>query len=645
MQIFRRLLPLLLLVLAAATAGAQEAYNTTLFDKLNPAAAQGGRYSALTGYVAPDGREYALLGGFTGTHIIDVTTKPIRQVAFIPGPNSGWREMKTYGSTAYVVSEGGGGLQIIDLSELPVRATLVESDTRYIDQAHTITQEGHWLYINGSYKGDANGGTLIFDISPDNEVPKLVGKWTDRYVHDCTIRNDTMYAAAINDGQLDIIYLGKDRSAPRFITEIRYAGAGTHNSDLTANGRYIVTTDEIGSTAKTLKFWDRSNMESITKVADYTAVPGEIVHNIHIKGDYAYVAWYTAGTRIIDISNPREPVEVGYYDTFEGAANDYDGNWGTYPYLPSGKIISSDMQTGLYVFTFDGGVSGSVHGLVLDSATGRPIPKAFVEFPEIGKTIRADAQGRFKYAGAVDTLEYRAYANNYQIGSGTVILSPEAAAADQNILLRSFPVVNLSLKVVDATSGASLDGFTYTVVERRIESVSEANPQVLVFPQDSGFTIMVGAWGYKPQTIHPNNLTSEIVEVRLARGYSDDARLDLGWIFGTAVDDATAGTWERGATVETIAQPKNDRSASDDNYAFVTGIANSTAGAGANDIDGGSTTLTSPEFDLASYGDPYLNVSIWYSNNGNPDAPVDDHLLLQISNDGGVSWHELETLD
>ena len=59
------------------------AYNTTLFDTLNPSTA--GRYSALWGYTAPDGREYALLGGFSGTHIVDITTKPIRQVAFTRG--------------------------------------------------------------------------------------------------------------------------------------------------------------------------------------------------------------------------------------------------------------------------------------------------------------------------------------------------------------------------------------------------------------------------------------------------------------------------------------------------------------------------------------------------------------------------------
>ena len=41
----------------------------------------------------------------------------------------------------------------------------------------------------------------------------------------------------------------------------------------------------------------------------------------------------------------------GYYDTFEPNHHDsYMGAWGVYPLLPSGNILLSDMQTGLYVF-------------------------------------------------------------------------------------------------------------------------------------------------------------------------------------------------------------------------------------------------------------------------------------------------------
>ena len=67
------------------------------------------------------------------------------------------------------------------------------------------------------------------------------------------------------------------------------------------------------------------------------------------------VSHYADGTRFLDISDPENPIEVGYYDTSE-IEGLYVGNWGTYVDLPSGNIISSDIESGLYVLKF-GGVS------------------------------------------------------------------------------------------------------------------------------------------------------------------------------------------------------------------------------------------------------------------------------------------------
>jgi len=61
------------------------------------------------------------------------------------------------------------------------------------------------------------------------------------------------------------------------------------------------------------------------------------------------MSYYVDGTRVLDISDPVNPVEVGYFDTSDWTGL-YDGNWGTYAYLPSGYIISSDRANGLFIF-------------------------------------------------------------------------------------------------------------------------------------------------------------------------------------------------------------------------------------------------------------------------------------------------------
>ena len=73
----------------------------------------------ICGY-AVNGKEYALLGASKGMIIMDVTN-PVtpKQINQYPGPDNLWKEIKTYKNYAYVTSEGGQGLQIIDLSTLP----------------------------------------------------------------------------------------------------------------------------------------------------------------------------------------------------------------------------------------------------------------------------------------------------------------------------------------------------------------------------------------------------------------------------------------------------------------------------------------------------------------------------------------------
>lgn len=637
------------LVAAEAAAHGQPAhhYNTIPFDSLNPRPPVADeRYSALTGYAAPDGREYALLGGYYGTHIIDVTTKPIVEVAFIPGPPNHWREMKTRGALAYVVSEGGAGLQIIDLAHLPATATLIRSDTGVFKAAHTVTLEGKYLYVNGSYAAaGANGGTLIFSLD-DPLHPALVGKWSRTYVHDCAVRNDTLYAATL--GSLDIVYLGADRTQPRLVASVEYPGAGTHNCDITTDGRYILTSDEVNFTPKTLKVWDRADVESISKAADFTPAPGEVIHNVHIRGNLAFVAWYTAGTRIIDISRPDEPAEVGYFDTYPGSSSKMEGNWEVYPYLPSGKILASDRSSGLFVFTFNGAHRGSVHGTVHDAETNAPIRDAVITLDGSGRRIVTDDQGRFRYAGAVETLAGTVRAVGF--ASRNVSLDLTEAGTELNILLTpTYPLC--TLRAVDAVTQAPLPTFTYRIFERTADgTVAPENPVHFRVPGDSTFHIYVAVWGYRPRVVEVANPSSAI-DVPLERGYADEVEVDLGWSYAAPGDNATDGRWERGRlaplpSYPVVTQPDTDHTGGLGDEVFFTQTSIPGGWPESGDVDNGITTLTSPPMDLASSVDPYLNCALWYSADGyaSEGLPPDDTLQILISADDGATWSVLERL-
>jgi choice-of-anchor B domain-containing protein len=341
----------------------------TLLDSLNRphgVSGQSTRFSACWGWVSPDGREYALIGTYTGTSIIDLNVSPIREIAFVPGNTASYcyREFKTYKNYAYVVSEGGRGVQILNMGRLPDTSGLLVREFNYISAgksvitSHTITFADGYLYLNGSSNWSP-GGIVIFSLKNDPANPQYVGQYQPMYIHDSYVRNDTLYAAAIYTGGGLYVADVRDKANPQLIKKISYTGSGTHHAWATISGRYALTTDEIGSTVSSLKIWDMQNLGSgppYTPLASYTANPSRKIHNVHGRGNYAYVSHYSEGMRVVDVRNPASPLEVGFYDSYPGTPppSGYDGCWGVYPYFPSGRWIGSDMQTGLYVLSFAG---------------------------------------------------------------------------------------------------------------------------------------------------------------------------------------------------------------------------------------------------------------------------------------------------
>ncbi len=361
--------------------------------------------SAIWGYTAPDGREYALVGitgsgsGNTsgGTSIVDITddNNP-RVVTHIVGPNSTWREMKTYKHYAYVVTEasGGTGVQIIDLSQLPDTARLVRtfnytSGTKNINNSHTITIADGYMYLNGCANWSP-GGILIFDLRNDPTNPQFVSEYQPMYVHDSYVLRDTIYAAAIYSGGGVIIADARNKFNVQPIGRIAYTSSGTHNVWVTKDRRFALSTDEITHPRKNVKFWDISNLPTIptTTSAEFTVDPTSTVHNVHIRGDYAYCAWYQGyGIQIIDIHNPLVPVlAAGYSIPGSGLS------WEVYPYFPSGKIIlgagpQSASSTGLWIFRFS------------ELAPRRPV--RLLE-PAHNDTVRVQNSMRLRWTKATD---------------------------------------------------------------------------------------------------------------------------------------------------------------------------------------------------------------------------------------------------
>ncbi len=350
-------------------------FNTHLLRHLNPRPTNHQyKYSACWGYRAPNGREYAIIGSEPGTSFVDITdSSNITEVGFIAGLTSEWREMKVYSHYAYIVSEASGSkLQIVDLQYLPDSAHLVTTwGYGSYTHTHSISQNGPYLYLNGGNSA-ANGGITIVNIT-DPINPVKMGQWTTLYAHDTRILNDTIWASNIYTGQTSIINATNKSSPTTVRTWQSYPQStiSTHNCAITGDRKYILTTNEVDTPPGQLNVWNIQDLNNITFVTQWqpTNLTTTIVHNVEIYGNYAVIAHYSAGIRIVDISNPAVPTEVAWYDTYKrDNSTDYVGCWGVFMF-PSGKIIGSDTDSGLYVvktnFTITGiGTGGYVNNTI-----------------------------------------------------------------------------------------------------------------------------------------------------------------------------------------------------------------------------------------------------------------------------------------
>ncbi len=389
-----------------------------------------GEYSACWGYTAPDGREYGILGCAKGTAFIDITdTNNIYEAAYLPGLEmpSCCREMKVFSHYAYVVADGiPSGLQIIDLQYLPDSVRLV--NTYFVGDftmGHTISIEGPYLYINA---GDYNiGGLFVLDLSIDPVNPVKRGEWEEYVVHDSRIINDTIFACNIYypPGRISVIDATNKDNLRTIAFWENVPSPGPHNIAISENRRYAFVTDEIGGNPRLLKIWDISNLNNAVKIAEWhpPGITTSIIHNVELFGRYLFAAHYTAGLRVVDVSNPFGPVEAAFYDTFPDNDNfTFEGCWGAYIFN-SEKIIASDRNTGLYVFRTNFPLKEKNPAIAENFLLGQNFPNPYNPVTTIKYSLKSDSYVTFRIYNVTGKLVSTIIDGNIAAGNRQVVLN------------------------------------------------------------------------------------------------------------------------------------------------------------------------------------------------------------------------------
>jgi len=543
------------------------------------------------GYVAPSGREYALVGLQCGLGVVEITD-PINPVILgtINGPCSPWRDVKTIGAYAYVVSEGGGGMQVVDLSL--VDSGIVNLVATYTAGGYSTThnivadEASEYVYLVGA--NIANGGLVAIDVSnPLN--PTFAGAWSVRYVHDAQVVTYTegplagrQIAYCYNGGAgLQIIDV-TDKSAMFVVGSTSYSQiAYCHQGWLDESGSYVYLNDELDEQSFGLgqtnsRVIDVSDPTNPVVVGSYSSGKTAIDHNNYVEGDFLFQANYRSGLQVFDISNPTNPQLVGSFDTFPSSdGNNFNGAWSVYPYLPSRNVIVSDIEGGLFVLNVEAFNPADL-SVTIDVGPGESLNPGE---PAPVEAIVADG---------ASTLEPGSVRLAYTVGE-----DPEA----------QLPMTDLG----GGRFGASLPAF---------DCFDNVSYQV-VADASSGAEIRSVA-------------RSAVVRTGTVEVFADSFAANLGWT--TTTGGATGGAWERGA-------PAGDGSRGDpttdfdgDNACYLTENA-----AGNTDVDGGPVVLTSPAtIDLGPDSRvATLSYAYWiYSTGG-------ESLSVEASPDGGSTWQSV----
>ncbi len=602
--------------------------------------------SDIWGWAAPDGTEYALVGVRNGFSIVSLEDpENPYEAAFIPGPSTTWRDIKTWDHYAYVTNEGGDGLLVVNLENLPDGLTNDDwfywaPDLPGLGTLSTI----HNLYIDEfgtCYLAGANinsGGVLYVDVATDPFGPQFVGAGPPIYSHDVYARDNFLYSSEIYQGVF-AIYDVSDLTNPALVNTQSTGATFTHNTWLSDDGNTIFTTDELANApCGSYDISDKNDIKELNQFRPLTTLGvGVIPHNVHVWNDYIIISYYTDGCIIVDASVPDNLIEVGNFDTYIPANTGFSGAWGAYPFLPSGLVLVTDIGNGLYVLEPNYVRAARLQGIVTDSETqdniaGVDVSMDAVELNQSVTNVSGEYKTGVATAGTFDvTFTKLGY---FPKTVSATLVNGEITILD--VELDPMPNFMVTGQVVRSDNGDPIPNAKVLVFNNTtsFESVSDGNGNFSLNGLIGGqYDIFAGSWGYlhNKVEIDLNQPTSVVIE--LDEGYQDDFFTDFNWKL--AENSAETGNWEMGEPVGTTyqggeANPELDVLNDYGDMCYVTG--NGGGSAGNDDVDNGFTVLISPAMELLSkYEYPVFNYSLWFFNDGGNGDP-DDKLEVGVTN-------------
>ena len=546
----------------------------------------------------------------------------------VPGPVTTWRDIKNHNDVVYVTTDGvSDGLTIIDMTDPENIITKIWNEPLWIGNSIDSLKTCHNIYIDNGFAylagcNVSNGGVIILDIDTDPLNPEMVGYADQDYSHDVFTKGDKMYTSEIFKGWFGV-YDISDKANPIRLATQQTGTVFTHNTWTDDEENYIFTTDERPDAY--LEVYEISDLSDIQFIDRYrppeSEFNGTIPHNTHYQDGYLITSWYTDGVVVLDAHRPENLIKVAAYDTFQGDDGGFMGCWGAFPYLPSGLLLASDRQTGLYVFSPSYKRACYLEGNVTSLVTGQAINGATITI-DAAQLARenTNAAGNYK-TGLADAGTYEVTVSHPDYSPITVeveMINGEVTIQDFQLFIEGASVYTAT--VVKDSDDTPIPNALMKLLDSEgkiIELNSDADGASLLELAEGQYTLYASKWGYNIGVFEFDTATDPDIQVRLPEGYRDEFFFDHNWQISGTIDQ---GQFEIAAPQELI-QLDNILNVGSDNpddigdQAMLTG--NGTDFPIHLDyVYQGYTIATTPPMDLNSYDYPVIKMDAWYRHHG-----------------------------
>ncbi|KAM0273866.1 hypothetical protein ACHAQH_008198 [Verticillium albo-atrum] len=384
--------------------------NMDLYDFLNHNDMGGGeadprfpnrRGSSIWGWLAPDGRQIALIGQHTGTAFVEVSDKgKMTYLGRLPSQDpigSSWREIRVLKDFAIIGSEAvGHNIQIFDMKKVaaidPAKPVKFDPKTDLvglfddlpIGRAHNVVidWDNEYAIAVGAQPRNQTcaAGMEYIDLSDPANPTKPGCAASDGYTHDaqCVTYNgpDTRFkgrniCVAYNEDSVTI-WDSTDKANSEMLGRLAYPGATyTHQGWWTERNwhQFVLFNDEldefngVGEAADGIPITHIADLSDLRnpkytgffKNTDHVGID----HNLYIEDGIMFQSNYGAGVWVTDVSSistypdGSKVEKLAFFDMHPeddaaGGSLEFVGTWGNFQF-PSGYIIANTFERGAYV--------------------------------------------------------------------------------------------------------------------------------------------------------------------------------------------------------------------------------------------------------------------------------------------------------